>query len=101
MTLHTLYNIFNGITTGAIVLTALFGVWYIICIAKDSDPKWSAVGMIASGMLIMAVMIPKIWIQTKLYPPGECPNCEQSITTRYCEDCGWENDSYYEITDRG
>lgn len=100
MSLEILYKLFGYMSTAGILIVAIFAIWYIICVCKDSNKTPPAFGMIVSAILLVMVLFTHIGIESKVYPAGQCPNCNQSVKTRYCEDCGWQNDSYHKITDR-
>ena len=98
MSLETWYLIFLWgwrISMGLVVVTL---AWHCIsnmfCESTKSFIAFAIAGVIAAGLAAGYFIT-----ESKLYPPGNCPNCEQQVTTRYCEDCGWENDSYFEQTD--
>lgn len=87
---------------GGIIMVVMiaFAIWYCITLWRDLETGAPQAGLVVCGLLIIALLVPRICLESKLYPAGQCPNCDKQITARYCEDCGWKNDSYYEITDR-
>lgn len=100
MTLQNWYELCRVALFVCAALLVAAAFWYIVSLAKDLDMRRCSIALIVSGLLLIATFIPYFSLESKIYPPGQCPNCEQSITSRYCEDCGWENDSYFEKTDR-
>lgn len=79
---------------------ALAAIWYIISIARDTTTFSAHVlPLIITGLLLFAALGTFLIMKGKMYPAGQCPNCDKGVKSRYCADCGWQNDSYFEETD--
>ncbi len=101
MSLLSWYNVARWASWVTLAIFALVALWYCIDMArKNLDNTKSTPALIITGLLLIATVTSQLILESKVYPAGQCPNCEQSVTSRYCEDCGWQNDSYFEQTDR-
>ena len=102
MTLETWYLIFLWGWRISLGLVVVVLTWH--CIAnlmnEGTEHKKSLIAFAVAGILAACMTVGYLLTEAELFPPGECPNCDKQITTRYCEDCGWQNDSYFENTDR-
>lgn len=100
MTLLQWYNALNTAMMFTACIMGLCTVWFVIEASKTGHPDKPGLVLAALAMIILAIMIPRAIIESKICPSGQCPNCNHSVTAKYCEDCGWQNDSYFEQTDR-
>lgn len=99
--MHDLYIVLLWAWRASLGLLAMSLIWISISNTLNRPTKLSFHVFAVTGVLCGILSVAYFVVESEVYPAGECPNCDHQVTTRYCEDCGWENDSYFERTDRG
>jgi hypothetical protein len=97
---YAVSNIAVFVILGTFALFALAGIWYAISIARDKTTFAAhKLPLMITGLLLFVAVFTLVIMKGKMYPVAQCPNCGKGVTSQYCADCGWQNDSYFEETD--
>lgn len=94
------YNVLHGVMIVIIGVVVLGFGWKIVALCRNASSARPDTIIVIACLTMLLLLIPHTILENKIYPAGQCPNCEHSVTSKFCEDCGWANDSYFERTDR-
>ena len=90
MTVETAHEILRWATAG------LAGA-IVLCLVADlilrESVKKTGLKFIWAALIFACLALPTALVmgvlESKMLP--QCPNCEQSVSSAYCPDCGWES----------